>query len=731
MNFHDRPRAIWALPLLVLAAAMIVLASDWGGIASGLRGAQFDSYQRTAPRPYQDTRQASGFSVRVLDIDPVSEARFGPWPWPRTLLAQMISKLQAGGAKAVVLAFPLDKPDPLSPTNLAATIPPGAGLDITRLTLAAMPSPDTALADALAHDKSVTGFSLGGPGNGFVPQEPLGTDIAVFAATENFEAAGGLIPSFAKASAGVGALNIQLDNDHVLRRMPLAFRLHGKAVAAIDAEALRIALNKRALDFRGGGGSSVSVEGIGRDIPLAPDGSLWIAYARDDASRVISANDLDRGTLAPNALKGAIVYIGSPDEVVATPLGASTVVAAHAQVLENMLLGTVLRRPSAATTAEITCLGLLGLATIILLVRFGALWAGAFTLAAIVAACAASWELYAGNHVLFDSAGPGIGLLLIFAAGALARLVEIAAVRIRLYAALADALPPAAIDQIARKPSLLKLEGEARQVTYLVCRVRDFTAMAQGFGDDPVAFTRLLARIFTPLMDEVLSHRGTIERINGDGFSSFWNAPLDDPEHAIHACEAASGMMEVLARINDIVTQERRIDGHAVPVIGIGIGISSGPAITGGFRSHGRTTYTAVGECAVQASRIQMLSDTYGPAVIVSEDTRKAAERGFAFLEVDYITLGGDTPVKLYALLGNSVVRASPKFRALTDLLHDHIFQSFRTQQWSRTRELIAQCRRLSGASQKLYDLQLDRIARYEATPPGADWDGAFRPILK
>jgi adenylate cyclase len=75
-------------------------------------------------------------------------------------------------------------------------------------------------------------------------------------------------------------------------------------------------------------------------------------------------------------------------------------------------------------------------------------------------------------------------------------------------------------------------------------------------------------------------------------------------------------------------------------------------------------------------------------------------------------------------------MRASPKFRALTTF-HNHIFQSFRTQQWPKTRELIAQCRRLSGASQKLYDLQLDRIARYEATPPGADWDGAFRPMLK
>ena len=125
------------------------------------------------------------------------------------------------------------------------------------------------------------------------------------------------------------------------------------------------------------------------------------------------------------------------------------------------------------------------------------------------------------------------------------------------------------------------------------------------------------------------------------------------------------------------------------------------------------------------------MSAQYGPAVIVSESTRKASERGFAFLEVDYIACGAhDEPLKLYAMLGNPVVRASPKFRALMTF-HDHIFQSLRTQQWSKTRALIEQCRKLSGASQKLYDLHLARITYFEANPPGAEWDGAFRPILK
>jgi adenylate cyclase len=277
----------------------------------------------------------------------------------------------------------------------------------------------------------------------------------------------------------------------------------------------------------------------------------------------------------------------------------------------------------------------------------------------------------------------------------------------------------------------MKLDGESRTVTYMACGVRGFAELASSFRGDPAAFTRLMQRVLEPLMNAALNHGGTVDKLATEGFTAFWNAPLDDSEHAIHACEAANGMMEAIAHINEVIIHERRIDGVALSPVEIGIGISTGPAIAGGFKAHGRTAYSVNGDCAVLAARIQQISGQYGPAVIVGEDTRKASERGFAFLEVDYIALGShDEPVKLYAMLGNPVMRASPKFRALATF-HDHIFQSLRAQQWQKARELIDQCRKLSGASQKLYDLHLTRIAYFEDNPPSQDWDGAFRPILK
>jgi adenylate cyclase len=724
MSFRDRPRSIWAFPLIALALALALLGSDWSGMASGLRGFLFDSYQRTAPRRYQDTRAQAGFSVRVLETTAASHAE----------LAKLLADLRTKGAEMAVLVTPLDATDPTSPKSLIAEIPPGPGFDATRGALEQMPSPDKALASAFSHIATVTGFTLGEPGAPIMPRNTVGFsgEKYPFSRTQDFPSAAGPIPALAEASAGMGAFNLAFDRDGEVRRMPLAFRLKGKPVASLDAAALRVAENKRTLLFRAGDGGSLlggasgvgSLQAFSRDLPTAPDGSMWIAYSRDDSRRTVSE-------ARPGDLKNAIVYVGAPGDTVTTPFGPRSTASVHAEAMENILLGTVLRRPPAANKAELALLLLIGLAGVFVLVRFGVWWAGLFTALAVAGAGAISWHLFSANGVLFDALGPGLGLVLIFAAGTAARLMEVAGARARLHSAFADSLSLPSIERIARNPALLKLDGETRNVTYMACGVRGFASLASSFRDDPVGFTRLLARVFTPLMDEALAHRGTIERISSEGFSCFWNAPLDDAEHAIHACEAASGMMEVIARINDIITHERRIDGTALAPVEIGIGISTGPAIAGGFRSHGRTTYSAVGDCAVMASRIQALSATYGPAVIVSEDTRKAAERGFAFLEVDFVETGvGPGPVKLYAQLGNPVMRASPKFRALSTF-HDHIFQSMRAQQWEKTRELIDQCRKLSGASQKLYDLHLSRIRWYEDHAPGPDWDGAFRTILK
>jgi adenylate cyclase len=532
-------------------------------------------------------------------------------------------------------------------------------------------------------------------------------------------------------AAGSAAANLLPDADGVVRRMPLVFQLGASPglglVPGLAAEALRVAngasditvtSNERdPLTFFSGVGIG-ALQLPGRQIATGSDGRVWLHFAANTSQRMLNPNALNAVPL-----KDAIVVVGAQGATVQTPLGPASVAGVTAEGIENLLTGAVLTRPSWMFLCEALALAVLGTATILLL-RFGLGWSAALTMTGIVALFLLSWLLFAGYGLLLDAATPALGLLLTFAAGAVAWIQNMRLAYAGLRMAFSDSLPRATIEKIARRPGLLHMAGETRTVTYLVCGVRGLAELSAAHKDDAAGFTRLMQKVLTPLIDQALAHGGTIDRLTADGFAAFWNAPLDDGDHALHACEAANGMAIMAARVTEELAR-----GSGAPSIEIGVGIATGPVIAGGFGGYGRMGYSVHGEAVTLAQRLQALSPQYGPALIVAESTKRAADRGFAFLEIDTIAIG-TPPTTLYAILGNPVNKASPKFRALT-VFHDHIFQAIRKQHWQLARDLIAQCRRLSGASQSLYDLHLNRIAWYEKHPPGAAWDGAFRPILE
>lgn len=278
--------------------------------------------------------------------------------------------------------------------------------------------------------------------------------------------------------------------------------------------------------------------------------------------------------------------------------------------------------------------------------------------------------------------------------------------RRRKAGALADVLPPAVLARVMREPGLLR--AGVREITCLACGVRGLPRLAEACGAGTDAFGALMQTILAPMIDLVLAHGGTVDRVGADGFTAFWNAPLDDPDHARNACEAAQRIARMAAQM---AAGPLLRTGAAIAVE---IGIATGPAIAGGFAIRGRMGYRAGGVAIRQAARLQSLAHHYGAAPIVSAETRRQAESRFAFLEMD--TLAGEQggPVRVHALMGPA--KSSPKLRALSTF-HDHIFQAMDARQWALARELIAQCRRLSGASQTLYDLYLTRIAYFERQP--------------
>lgn len=697
-----KPATALMPPLLVLGFSASLLLFDPWGTTTVVRGALFDSYQRhAASAAPADSR------VELVMLDAGSLAHYGRWPWPNDALADLTRAVATSGGSTLVFATPLDRPEnnsfplPLDPVKAAAPVLLGVG--------GLTPHP-------------MARFEYRGGKN------PFGT--APF-----FADAAGPGAAVARAAQGLGAPNLTLERDGILRRMPLVFRLKSQLIPSLAAEGARLATDSSTLTFTGDAGDIFAlhwgVTGMaslnlnGNAIPTGGDGRFWMDYRVPPET--ISAATILSHELGPAALKDKVLVLDTPGDMLMTPLGPRSRAAVIAQGIQNLLSANVLARPGFALVGEFWGLLLAGGLILYLMTRYRGYWSAFATLAVVTAAFYGSWFAYARGHLLLDAANPSLALAAVFLSAAAMRAREIAAARRGLRLAFADSLPHASIEKIAHTPTLLSIEGETRTITYLVCGVRGLAELAAASRDNPKAFTQIMQRVMTPLMDQALAHGGTIDRLTADGFAAFWNAPLDDAEHALHACEAANGMSVMASRASEQIAMER----PGTTPLEIGVGVATGAVIAGGFGGAGRLGYSVNGGVVQLAAEIEALSPQYGPAVIVAESTLEQAGRAFAFLEVDYIAAGqADTPVRLYALLGTPVIRASPKFRALI-AFHEHIFSSLRRQQWAKARALIAQCRRLSGASQKLYDLHLTRIGYFESNPPGPEWDGAFRPILK
>jgi len=707
----QRPISLWLAPAVVLVLGVVLILFDPARLELSISNRQFDLYQRHAARAAAPMEPA----VRVLELPSLDEDS----------LVLATRALSAAGARLVVLTGQVQMG--ASPQTLSARLPPGS--DVARAALSKLPEPGHDLAQAISETRAVVPVILGTVG-----RAPLIKARFVYHGTLNpYRAAPRLEGATASPAlmesnaAGSGAVNLTPDPDGMVRRMPLVFRSGDGLVPGMAAEARRVAAgdsditvasNERDLSSFFSGPGIGALETSAGPVPTDTSGAVRLYYAANVSDRMLNPNALDA-----IPLKDAIVLVGAQGQVVKTPLGPASLAQVMAEGIENLLGRQVLVRPGWAQPLEALLLVVTGIVMVGLLQR-GLIWGAAATLSGILLLGSVSWLVFISRRFLLDATTPSLVLALAFAAALCAWLFELRMTYTALRMAFADSLPRASINKLARRPSLLKLEGDTRAVTYLVCGVRGLSALAAAQRDDPAGFTRLTEKLLTPLIDQALAHGGTIDRLTADGFAAFWNAPLEDTDHALHACEAGSAITMAWTRAMEELAQQ------AAPAMEIGMGIATGPVIAGGFGASGRMGYSVHGDPVTLTQSLQALSHLYGAGLIVSEETKRQAERGFAFLEIDTVAAGPTPPVTLYALMGGPATRASPKFRALT-VFHDHIFQAIRKKNWPMARELIAQCRRLSGVSQRLYDLHLARIAYYEKHPPGPEWDGAFRPILE
>ena len=202
------------------------------------------------------------------------------------------------------------------------------------------------------------------------------------------------------------------------------------------------------------------------------------------------------------------------------------------------------------------------------------------------------------------------------------------------------------VKKLQKNPSLLKLGGEARVMTFMFSDIRGFTPISEKYKTDPEGLTKLINRFLTRMTNVIIANGGTIDKFMGDCIMAFWNAPLENEDHQMLAVMTASQMQTELARLNEELTEQ------GLPKINIGIGINTGPCLVGNMGSDQRFDYSVIGDAVNLASRLESSSKTLGKTLVISENTRCGIEHIFPFEFIDSITVKGKTePIKVYTVI--------------------------------------------------------------------------------
>ncbi|MEM8812024.1 MAG: adenylate/guanylate cyclase domain-containing protein [Pseudomonadota bacterium] len=720
------------LALALLIAFLSLRVADPPQLAA-FRLQVFDIYQSLLPR------ERSPQPVAIVDIDEVSLDRVGQWPWPRTVVAQLVHRMQKAGIVAVAFDVLFAEPDRMSPAVVAGTM--------TRLTpetrkeLERLPSNDDRLAAVFKRGLVVVGeAALPNKAEQSVHTEP---PPASPVATKGIDPApylprfAGLLrnlPVLENAAKGKGAITILPERDAIIRRVPAVVIADGVYRASLGLEMLRVATGGRAMLIKTNeaGVSGVVVGGV--DIPTDSNGRIWVRFT-EFGSRpdYIPAHEILDGTVDPARLQGRLVFIGTSAtgllDIKTTPLDpAMPGVEVHAQLVETILSKAHLTRPNYALGAELSVAAVLSLGLIFLLPLAGALASLLAGAALSLGVAGASWYLYSQFGYLFDIAYPLATAFIVFCVLIFYNYYDEERQRRRIRGAFQQYLSPDLVEQLAQNSDSLVLGGESRNMTIMFSDVRGFTTISETFKEDPQGLTSLMNRFLTPLSNAIMELNGTIDKYMGDAIMAFWNAPLDDPDHCRAACFAALEMHTRIETVNSERREEAEQTGTEFIPLNIGVGLNTGLCVVGNMGSDSRFDYSVLGDSVNLASRLEGQSKNYGVKTVIGQSTADAVSEEFAVIELDLIRVKGKLePENVFALLGTYDVAIQDGFVALREN-NEKMLAAYRGQNWSEARAALEVCRQHAGTYdvQGLYDLYEARIGELKADPPGEDWDGVF-----
>jgi adenylate cyclase len=624
-------------------------------------------------------------NIYTVNIDEATIDKYGQFPFKRDVYAQLIADLYNHNAGLVVFNVLMPEVDRMGGDKALADV-----MSKAPVILPNMPS-------------NVKKNEPKNPGAAIIGSEFEETILVYPAMIAN-------IPALENAAAGVGTTNTLPEIDGVNRRVPLVASVDGKLFPNLSLETLRVMAGDPNFQIKlnESGVEKMRIPQFG-PIPTDSLGRVWIDWSQ--TSKSVSAADL------PKDFGGAVVIVGVSAAGIGNPV-ATAKGAVWPQDLQAAVIGTManqvnIQRPWWSDGAEIIALAVAGL-LLLFLTRWT--YVGlASTLMLGIGSVFASKYLYADKLYLVDITlfVGGIVLVALHAYGV--KFVSEFLQKQQIKKQFGTYLSPAMVEKLQKNPELLKLGGESRELSIMFTDVRGFTTISEHYGKNVQGLTQIMNRYMTAMTARIIENQGTLDKYIGDAQMAFWNAPLDDAQHAKNAVATGLAMLKDLEKFNEEIAKE------GVPAFGMGLGINTDTVVVGNMGSSQRFDYTCLGDGVNLASRLEGQSKPYGVKIVIGPKTAEYVKDEYSVLELDLLAVKGKTePVQIYTIV--------PRTNENAEFVHKNFITQYRAGNWAMAKKLVPGLQASwNGEMTKYYDMMLERM---EGKPP-VNFDGVFRATSK
>lgn len=700
-------RSLWGA-LIGLAAGAALLLLQAAGALTPLENLTWDWRARALAGPGPATSKVKLVALDQASLDWALKTNGLSWPWPRQVYAPMVEFLARGGAKAVALDIIFSEP-----SNL--------------------PGDDETLGQALSQSgMAVSAVMLGRSTGQHTSWPPAWRDklplvesgrTAPPQMAQALSAARAMLP-VAQIGAGCQALGNVMEEagrDQVIRRITPVRWFDGQAMLSLGLAAYCPAGGCKLAWSSGDlliGGHAVPLDDEGRAVLnfRGPPGS----HEKFSAAAVIQSElMIQEGrepTIKPEAFKDCYVVLGftAPGlhELRATPVSSNFPgLEVHATALDNLLSGDFIS-PAPFWLAALVLLSF-SLASGLIAVQLDKTWQIALCFAAALAApallglAAYDWGWW------WPVAAPFLAVLLTMLGVVVLKYATEGRDRRFIKQVFRHYLSPQVIERILEDPSRLRLGGERRELSIFFSDLQGFTSISERMSSEDL--TELLNDYLSEMTRIILAQGGTLDKYEGDAIIAFWNAPLDQPDHAVRAVRTALFCQKAL------MERQEEFAARAGGPLKARIGLNTGIVVVGNLGSKSRFDYTVLGDAANLASRLEGANKIFGSGILVSQTTWEQTGGAFAGRGLGKVrVVGRKEPVKVYeplALEGEAARQEIARFAQGVELM--------REGQWDQA-TAIFQAMKTDPAAQAF----LHRCQELKAQGAG-QWDGVWEQSEK